>query len=100
VDADGRPPKSAAQIKEKPQVKASIVALAEQPHNEIDRPRQKKCPDCAELILAEARVCKHCGRTFGFKIDPVRLLVILILLAFVAPALFLGVMGLIAVFTE
>lgn len=20
-----------------------------------------KCPDCAELILIEARVCKHCG---------------------------------------
>lgn len=21
-----------------------------------------KCPDCAELVLKEARVCKHCGR--------------------------------------
>lgn len=21
----------------------------------------RKCPDCAELILKEARVCKHCG---------------------------------------
>lgn len=20
-----------------------------------------KCPDCAELILKEARICKHCG---------------------------------------
>ena len=20
-----------------------------------------KCPDCAELVLREARVCKHCG---------------------------------------
>ena len=20
-----------------------------------------KCPDCRELVLAEARVCKHCG---------------------------------------
>lgn len=20
-----------------------------------------KCPDCAELVLAEAKVCKHCG---------------------------------------
>ncbi len=20
-----------------------------------------RCPDCAELVLAEARVCKHCG---------------------------------------
>jgi hypothetical protein len=25
---------------------------------------QKKCPDCAEYILAEARVCKHCGYRF------------------------------------
>lgn len=21
----------------------------------------RKCPDCAELVLNEARVCKHCG---------------------------------------
>jgi hypothetical protein len=24
----------------------------------------KKCPDCAETILADARVCKHCGYRF------------------------------------
>jgi hypothetical protein len=24
----------------------------------------KKCPDCAETVLAEARVCKHCGYRF------------------------------------
>jgi hypothetical protein len=23
----------------------------------------RKCPDCAELIKAEARVCRFCGRT-------------------------------------
>ncbi len=28
---------------------------------------QKKCPDCAELILAEARVCKHCSYRFEAK---------------------------------
>lgn len=22
----------------------------------------KKCPHCAELVLVEAKVCKHCGR--------------------------------------
>jgi predicted RNA-binding Zn-ribbon protein involved in translation (DUF1610 family) len=25
---------------------------------------QKKCPDCAETILADARMCKHCGYRF------------------------------------
>lgn len=24
----------------------------------------KKCPDCAEFVLSEARVCKHCGYKF------------------------------------
>lgn len=27
-------------------------------------PRRRKCPDCAELILVEAKVCKHCGYRF------------------------------------
>ena len=26
------------------------------------RPKERKCPFCAELILEEAIVCKHCGR--------------------------------------
>jgi hypothetical protein len=25
----------------------------------------KQCPDCAETVLAAARVCKHCGYRFG-----------------------------------
>lgn len=29
---------------------------------------QKKCPDCAEFVLAEARVCKHCG--YRFAVEP------------------------------
>jgi len=27
-------------------------------------PAQKRCPDCAEIILVDARVCKHCGYRF------------------------------------
>jgi rRNA maturation endonuclease Nob1 len=27
-------------------------------------PTTKKCPDCAETILADAKVCKHCGYRF------------------------------------
>ena len=27
-------------------------------------PSQKKCPDCAELVLAEARKCRFCGHQF------------------------------------
>jgi zinc-ribbon domain len=25
----------------------------------------KRCPDCAEIVLAQANVCKHCGHRFG-----------------------------------
>jgi hypothetical protein len=29
------------------------------------RAAQKKCPDCAEMILADARKCRFCGHEFG-----------------------------------
>lgn len=48
----------------------SLVALALTPNlaeksastnNSPTPDTHVKCPDCAELVLKEARVCKHCG---------------------------------------
>lgn len=38
----------------------SQTALAAQ-----QEPQTKACPDCAESILAAARVCRYCGYRFG-----------------------------------
>lgn len=40
-----------------------IVALVLQRHdaNAPTTETHVKCPDCAELVKREARVCKHCG---------------------------------------
>ena len=27
----------------------------------------KQCPDCGELVRAEARICRHCRHTFAVK---------------------------------
>lgn len=35
---------------------------------EKQRGPQKRCPDCAEPVAMEARVCKHCG--YRFPPDP------------------------------
>jgi uncharacterized protein involved in response to NO len=43
---------------------AGIAGLAFRGYAELTRIYQstrKKCPDCAEMVLAEAHVCKHCG---------------------------------------
>lgn len=48
------------------------IEAIEGPHEEPDRllaewekPQRRKCPDCAEMILADAKVCKHCGYRFA-----------------------------------
>lgn len=51
-----------------------LVVLASQPipKNQVGNvdPRMVvKCPMCAEPILAEARVCKHCGRDVEPQLD-------------------------------
>ena len=33
----------------------------------IDSGAGKKCPDCGELVRAEARICRHCRHTFAVK---------------------------------
>ena len=35
----------------------------------MERPT-KVCPDCAETVLAEAKVCKHCGKRFEEDAEP------------------------------
>jgi hypothetical protein len=32
--------------------------------NELEKGSVKKCPDCAELVKYDAKVCKHCGKKF------------------------------------
>ena len=40
----------------------SVDALAKQVAQEADVASDRvKCPECAELVLREARKCKHCG---------------------------------------
>lgn len=38
-------------------VSSNLATKAERP----DPSTHVKCPDCAELVLAEAKVCKHCS---------------------------------------
>ena len=41
------------------------IAKKDEP-NSASGGTHKKCPDCAEYVLIEARVCKHCG----FRFEP------------------------------
>lgn len=40
-------------------------AKAELEQKAISQGDMKKCPDCAELVKKEARICKHCKHQFA-----------------------------------
>ena len=41
-----------------------VVTVLKPDEARLLRQGMKKCPDCAELIKAEAQVCKHCHKHF------------------------------------
>lgn len=54
-----------------------IIAALPRAENYLDTPqgrlesgRAKKCPECAELVQPDARVCKHCGTRFMAPPEP------------------------------
>jgi len=63
-------PKIAEPLELRRQIQSQIVAQDEHrgtqaspaPRQESDRRVERECPYCAEMILARAKVCKHCGR--------------------------------------
>lgn len=40
---------------------AKDLSKSIQPTGEPNPDTHNKCPDCKELVLKEARICKHCG---------------------------------------
>lgn len=56
VPVDARPAPAPA----RPAVAAPVAAAAPLPAGVATKP----CPDCAEIVLAEARICKHCRYRF------------------------------------
>ncbi len=40
---------------------AALVWASTEPRHPPSSEPTKRCPQCAELVLAQARKCKHCG---------------------------------------
>ena len=55
--------RDSAKIDEGKSLRAAPVAASLPTESRVER----ECPFCAELILAKARVCKHCGK----EVEPV-----------------------------
>jgi len=53
---------------------ACLPSLSVEPvtvrYMDVDPKATKVCPDCAETILAAAKVCKHCGVRFNEPTEP------------------------------
>jgi hypothetical protein len=47
------------------QVQVNVPTSSSSPKPLAPLAAQKKCPDCAEMILAEARKCRFCGHEFA-----------------------------------
>lgn len=43
---------------------ATLTTLAWREIQKAAQPAKKKCPDCAEMVLKDARKCKHCEHMF------------------------------------
>jgi TM2 domain-containing membrane protein YozV len=41
------------------------VMLVNRYNEKLDATTKKTCPECAEMVHKEARICKHCRHEFG-----------------------------------
>lgn len=54
----------------KPQASSNAVVYVPHAAAETHTRRVKTCPDCAEEVLADARICKHCRHDFRPDTSP------------------------------
>jgi hypothetical protein len=65
VEEDTRSPRRRGSQSSKQSQSASEKRQKSTSHGFDPDEHEKKCPDCAEYIKLEARVCKHCGHRFS-----------------------------------